>query len=160
MIKITEKGIPEIQAWMRTLPNGIKIAFMRAFTEYMIGDEHHGLRHEPGYKYVTPFQSYSGDPAKAARQRAWIFSHLDQIGQDNRTHDISNSWASKETSDWTRVQITNQAPGVGWVMGAQQSRQSRAAGWRYYGDVLKTNMAGAFNAGLRAVRALLSRKGK
>ncbi len=157
MVKVSFTGLKEVQAWLATLPHGVRVAFMRAYTEYMIGNEQHGLKHEPGYRYVTPFQSFSDDPAKAARQRGWIFTHLDQIGHDNRTHEISNGWQSAETSDWTRVKIANDAPGVGWVMGSKQTRQSRAAGWRRYMDVVASNMSGAFSAGLRAVQAILAR---
>lgn len=156
MIKWTIKGVPEVKALIQSLPSGVKVVFMRAFTKYLIGDSRHGLSHEPGYHYVSPFQSYSDDPAKAARQRAWQFANLDKIGHDNRTHDIANGWVQNETSDWARVKIENDAEGVGRVMGDQQTRHSKAAGWKYYFDVIMENLDGAIDAGLREVNKLIS----
>lgn len=142
--------------YIKSLPRGVKITAMRAFVTYIIGNKQHGLKHEPPYKYVKPFRSWSSNDEKAARQRRWIFAHLDLIGQDNRTHAISNGWTMKEKdSSWTHVSAGNQAPGVGWVMGDTQSRHSAAAGWRDYMKIIASNMAGAFRAANAAVNDYL-----
>jgi len=160
-VKITSRGIPEAIEYIKSVPRGAKITAMRAIITYIIGNEQHGLKHEPAYRYVSPFQSYSMDPVKAARQRGWIFTHLDQIGQDNRTHEIANGWQMTESnSDWSRVNVTNDADGLQWVMGDGQSRHSAAAGWRKWRDIIETNLAGAIQAGQRAVDAWLSSKGR
>lgn len=161
MIKFSLRGIKEVKEFFASLPRGVKIVAMRAFSEYIIGDERHGLKHEPEYKHVSPFQSYSDDPKKAARQRGWIFTHLDLIGKDNRTHKIRDSWTMTEKdSNWTSVKIENTAPGVGWVMGEEQSRHSAAVGWRKYTDIVVSNIDGALRSAISAVDAWLKSKNK
>jgi hypothetical protein len=157
-IKFTVKGLEEIKAYIAALPRGVKVAGMRAFTTYILGDESHGLRHMPAYKYVS--RAAAGYKPMTPRQRAWFWANggPDMIG-NNRTGATSEGWQMSETSDWSRVNITNNADGVGWTMGEQQARQPAMVGWRKYLVVIASNLAGGMRAANAAVAALLAKKG-
>lgn len=160
MFKTTLSGVKELSAYIKSLPRGVKIAAMRAIAKYIIGDDRHGLKHYPNYKYVTPFRSYSSNPVLAAKQRGWIFTHLDQIGQNNRTNETKDAWVANETSsDWSRVNVQNDSEGVIWTQAATRTRQNEAVGWRLADDVIDSNLKGAIQAGQSAVNELLAQKG-
>lgn len=164
MIKITTRGLDEFIAYVRKLPRGVKIAAMRAGTEYLIGNEQHGLRHEPPYNYVSRTRAY-GQPFSSEKQQRWFFWALSEglinPGQDNRTHDIANSWVIKETdSSWTRVRIENDAEGAQWVIGTKQAAQPAMVGWRVWTQTVADNMAGMIRAAQAAVSAWLKTKGR
>lgn len=161
MIKISQKGLEEVRAFIKDLPRGVKIAAMRAATEYLIGDASHGLKHEPAYKWVTRQAAY-GVSFFTDRQRAWFFANLDNlnVGQDNRTHEIQNAWTAKEAnSDWNTVKIENSANGVDWVMGKGQARLPAKVGWRKWADVVASNLDGAIQRAQQAVNAWIKSKG-
>lgn len=160
-IKFRAVGIEEIVEFVKSVPRGAKITAMRAFVTYVIGDSNYGLKHEPAYKYVTRKSAY-GQTFQSEKQRRWFWANggPDMIG-NNRTGAISNGWAFTETnSDWSRVNVTNNAPGVGWVMGDSQAAQPAKVGWRKYMDVIQSNMAGGLQAAQRAVNDWLASKGR
>jgi hypothetical protein len=43
------RGIDEVEAMLETIPHGCKKLAVQAFTDYLIGDERHGLKHYPPY---------------------------------------------------------------------------------------------------------------
>jgi hypothetical protein len=156
-IKFAVKGLEGVTAYIKGLPRPLKIAAMRAFTTYILGDAGHGLKHEPSYKYVS--RAAAGYKPMTDKQRRWFWANggPDMIG-NNRTGAISEGWQMKDSSDWSRVSITNSADGVGYVMGTGQARQPQAVGWRKYLDVINSNLTGGMQAANRAVAALLAKK--
>jgi len=60
MLKITSRGIPELQAWLLSLANGVKDEATRSVAEYLVGDTTHGLKHYPPYKYISMQRAYGG----------------------------------------------------------------------------------------------------
>lgn len=152
-------GLEEWKAFIKEIPQGVRVTFMRAFTTYIIGDKNHGLKHEPAYKYVSRKSAY-GQTFVSEKQRRWFWANggPDMIG-NNRTHEISNAWEMKvRDSSWTHVSVENGADGVGWVMGLGQARQPAKVGWRDILKVIQDNMTGAMNAAQDAVNDWL--KGK
>jgi hypothetical protein len=155
-IKFNVRGVKEVQAMLSKLPRGVKIAAMRAFNEYIIGDENHGLKHEPARVMHGPGNPYIWQSEK---QRKAFFA-TDGFGggiPTERTHEGVNSWTMTEVdSNWTMVKIEG---GNAFVQGDWQQKGHAADGWRKYGDILKTNMAGAMQKARDAVKAYLqSRK--
>lgn len=160
-MKVRMSGVEEIQAFIKRLvPRGMKKAAMFAVAEYIIGNDSHGLRHEPGYKYVTRKSAY-GFTWFTERQRRWFWANggPDMIG-NNRTGAIKDGWDFTDQGGWDRVQLMNNAPGVQWVMGDKQARQPAKVGWRKAADVVQSNLAGALRHARAAVNALIARKGK
>lgn len=148
-------GLEEVKALIKSLPRGVKHAFMLAFSEYIVGDESHGLKHEPTQKTHDENNPYQWTSEK---QRKAFFA-TDGFGRGIptvRTHETSGGWTvATEDSDWTRVRIENEAEGAHWVYGDGQQRGHAADGWRYYWDIVATNTTGAFSKGLAAVNNFL-----
>jgi len=157
MIKFSIHGIKEVKEYIAGLPRGVKIAAMRAFATYIIGDERHGLKHEPAQVTHGP-----GNPFKwtSDKQRRGFFAS-DGFGQGiptTRTHEGVNSWTMTEKdSSWTSVKIEG---GNVFVQGDWQQRGHKADGWRKYTDVVTTNIAGALRAAITAVSDWLKSKNK
>jgi hypothetical protein len=159
-IRFKAKGIAEVTAFIKSIPRPLKIVAMRALVTYILGDSGRGLRHEPAYKYVTRKSAY-GQTFQSEKQRRWFWANggPDMIG-NNRTGATSEGWQMSESSDWSRVDITNSAPGVGWTMGTGQAAQPAKVGWRKYTDVVKSNLAGGMRAANAAVNAWLKSRGR
>lgn len=156
-IKFSVRGLKELQDYLHSLPRGVRIAAMRAFSEYVVGDESHGLKHEPSQKTHGPDNPYQWQSEK---QRKAFFA-TDGFGQGIptvRTHEGVNSWTVIEKdSNWTQVKIEG---GNKFVQGEWQQRGHAADGWRKYTDIIKTNMTGALRAANVAVQAWLRKKGR
>lgn len=147
-IKFTTRNLEAVQKFIKDIPRGAKIAVMEAFSEYIVGDENHGLKYEPPqvtHDASNPYQWTSEKQRKA-------FFATDGFGRGIptvRTHDGVNSWTvTKKDSNWTQVKIEG---GNKFVQGEQQQRGHAADGWRKYADIVTDNMAGA----MRHARARL-----
>jgi len=156
-IRFSIRGLKEVKEFMASLPRGVKIVAMRAFSTYIIGDERHGLKHEPAQVTHGP-----GNPFKwtSDRQRRAFFA-TDGFGggiPTTRTHEGVNSWTMTEKdSNWSSVKIEG---GNQFVQGDWQQRGHKADGWKTYVEVLASNMAGALRSAISAVDAWLKSKNK
>ena len=164
MINITRKGFKEFEGFIKSLPKGVKVVAMRAIGTYLVGDGRHGLKHYPAYKFITRRKAY-GKSFESLKQQRWFFAAKAEgkilPGYPRRTGEIQRGWEFKERdSSWTHINITNEAEGVGWVMGASQANQPRLAGWRDYMTVIASNMRGAIRAGQTAVNQWIKTKRK
>jgi hypothetical protein len=164
MINITRKGFKEFEGFIKSLPRGVKVVAMRAIGTYLIGDGKHGLKHYPPYKFITRRKAY-GKSFESLKQQRWFFAAKAEgkilPGYPRRTGKIQRGWEFNESgSDWRRVNITNEAEGVGWVMGDNQARLNALADWRKAVIVITSNMRGAIRAGQQAVNRWLKQKGR
>lgn len=154
-IKVVVRNLDIVNKFLKELPRGTLRTGLRAIAEYLLGDESHGLRHYEPYKYVKPFRSYSLDPAKAAKQRRWIFAHLDIIGQNNRrgmNGGTISAWQMKETNNGYGFTLSNNSKGAGWIWGDNtQTRHQKAVGHRKLSDKIASNMKGAIRHALAMV---------
>ncbi len=150
------RGLKEIKELITALPRGVKHAFMQAFSEYIVGNEQHGLKHEPTQKTHDENNPYQWTSEK---QRKAFFA-TDGFGRGIptvRTHEGVNSWTVKlQDSDWTRVRIEG---GNKFVQGDDQQRGHAVDGWRKYTDIVATNIKGAMDKGLAAVNRILQAAG-
>ncbi len=158
MIKITASGLKEVHEFIHTLPRGIKITAMRIASEYLIGNDWHGLKHYPErieHGEGNPYQWQSDKQRKA-------FFASDGFGgsiPSQRTNELKNSWIVTESdSNWSRVKIENTSEHAVWIMGEYQQRGHIADGWRYWYDVIISNLAGAIQRAQRAVDAWIKFK--
>ena len=154
-VKLVIRGVEEFQKYIKSLPRGVVKVGLAGLADWMIGKADRALRHYEPYKYVSPFRSYSPDPRKAAKQRAWIFAHLDQIGHNNRTNATANAWSWKETNASYGITLENPSEGAKWIWSKKQTRQSAAVGHRTAGEKVSTNILGAIRHARSKVRELL-----
>lgn len=57
------RGIPEVQKMLKEMPRGVTRIAVGAVTDYLIGDDRHGLKHYPppkGQKYVRTYTLKKG----------------------------------------------------------------------------------------------------
>lgn len=112
-INFKMRNLEQVQKKLKNLPNGAKKIVLPAISEYLIGDDRHGLRHYPPVttqKYVRTNTLKEG----------W------QIVGDVYRQRIINlvSYAKHVPNVW--------GPG-GWIN----------YNWRQWADVIQSNMAGA-----------------
>jgi len=155
---INIRNVEKIQAYLKTVPRGTIRAAMEAIAEYIAGDESHGLKHYPGYKYVTRKSAY-GMTFFTAKQRRWFWANggPDMIG-DNRTGRTADAWQVNPTNDGYRMSITNNTPGAYFTMhDFGQARQPARVGWRKVSEVVQSNLAGALRHANAMVKQFLQK---
>jgi hypothetical protein len=161
-------GIPQVQAFLREFPKEIRPVAIDALAIYLLGDESHGLKHEPSYKYVNRYAGFPGlsfvtstgkiVPGYASQAQfnyvhAMVSLGQMQPGQDNRTHDLVNAWEAIETGNGKT--LTNTDPAAPWVIGTYQTRMHDLIGWRMAWDNINDNLNGGMRAAVTAVNAKL-----
>lgn len=141
-MKVDPRQLERIQQMLKDLPKGAISVVVPAVNEYIIGDESHGLKHEPSYNFVDRTSAY-GFPFFTDKQRKWFFANLDNlnVGQDNRSGRFSAGW--KVRGDLYRQTTYNDVPYGHWLMGEDQARQPALVGWRKISMVIASNMKGA-----------------
>ena len=53
MFKMQMRGLDSIKKLLEETPRGTKGAAVEAAAKYLIGDNRHGLKHYPAYKWIT-----------------------------------------------------------------------------------------------------------
>ena len=163
-IRYTVQNADKVSAWIKSLPRGIKAAAMRAISDYVVGNEQHGLRHDVAYKYVSRKQAYgkvSDAPAGyfSMKQFRYVMAKIKsgemKIGRKNDPTKYSQSWRTEQkNSQWDRTVVKGQLP-----FGRFPSRQNLLVGWRDFRKVVESNMKGAMESAQKAVDEFL-KKGK
>lgn len=161
MIKFQVRGLEEVNAFLKSLPRGTMRAAIKAFSEYMLGNEQHGLRHYVPEKRVTRTQAY-GRPFQTDKQRRWFFANLKSGALKipyQRTGKLRDNWKI-QGSEYQKT-IKNKLPYAPYVMGiAGQSRMSRKIGWKSWLEVVQSNMKGAMRSATMAVARWIKTKGR
>jgi len=161
MISFKVRGLEEVERFLKALPRGTMRAAIKAFSEYILGNEQHGLRHYVPEKRVTRTQAY-GRPFQTDKQRRWFFANL-KSGElkipYQRTGKLRDNWVLQGNE--YQKNIKNKLPYAPYVMGiAGQSRMSRKIGWKSWIEVVQNNMKGAMRAANQAVARWIKTKGK
>lgn len=161
MIKIGQpiRNLAQVQYFLKRLPRGTIRVALKAFAEYLIGDSGHGLRHEPGYRYVSRAKAY-GDTFVSDKQRKWFWANggPDMIG-NNRTGQTSAGYGYQETRGGYGINITNSTPGAYYTQSdAGQAAQPALVGWRKVTANIKGNIHGALRSATAAVNQYLRSK--
>lgn len=160
MITMKLRGMEEIDAFLKALPHGSMKAAIAAMAEYMLGNDAHGLRHYPPYKYVSRKSAY-GVSFFTDRQRRWFFANLKDGLQIpyNRTNTLKQGWQA--SVDPYRKTLFNTVSYAKYVMGNEtQARQPGKVGWRKMAKVIEDNIVGGMRAATLAVDRWIKAKGK
>lgn len=158
MLRITSKGIPELQAWLENIKFSHRRIALEGVAEYLVGDEKHGLKHDPYYKYVNryagfPELGYTTSTGKwvpgwaSLKQHQYVMAKIrsGEIKPGARVNEptkLSEAWTYKAGGANTYV-ITNPQAYAGYVVGDQQTRMHSLIGWRKWRDTISANVAGA-----------------
>jgi hypothetical protein len=171
MLKITSRGIPELQAWLNSLSKEVVDTATKAVANYIVGDNTHGLMHEPYYKYVNRYAGfpnlfYTTSTGKivpgfaSEKQHRYVMAAIARgeikPGVENRSHDLTNSF--RYAGQGARYSITNEVPYAKYVIGGQQTRMHELIGWRKMSDVAKSNLAGAFKYAKQKLLELFAKR--
>jgi hypothetical protein len=115
MIRMNVRGMEALQQKLKEIPHGTKRIAVQAFTDYIIGDDAHGLKHYPPVttqKYV-------------------------------RTFTLKKGWV-RTTGDEYKPVIHNYTPYAEYVVGDEkQAKLLKDYGWRKVKDIIASNMDGA-----------------
>jgi hypothetical protein len=113
-VRFVVRNVEELQAWLKTVPLGTLRAGLRAFTEYVIGNETHGLKHPDPYKYVSRESAY-GYTFKSDKQRRYVMAKIRSgeitPGQENRTGRSEEAWQYVARTEYNYT-ITNPEKGA------------------------------------------------
>lgn len=158
MLRVRVRNLEPVQAYIASVPRGVKGEAVQQIADYLIGDERHGLKHYPAYRYVSRRQAY-GRVFFSERQRRWFFAALNS-GELHipyrRTFALRQAW-EKGDDRWRPV-IRNPLPYAPHVMDDErQSRMSRKMGWRTVGKVIEDNLKGALRMAGYAVQRWLKK---
>jgi len=157
MISFKIRGIEEINSFFKSLPRGTMKAAIAAFTEYLLGDERHGLRHAPPRRTHGPMNPYRWQTEK--QRKAYFASNGFGGGiPSRRTGAINAGWqASKEPY---RKTVFNRLNYAKYVMGDRQQTGHLVDGWRKVAKVITDNMRGGMQKARAAVADWIKTRGK
>ncbi len=161
-VKFKVRGVEAVQSFLKSVPRGALKVALEAFTEYIVGNDAHGLKHNEPYKYVTRKSAY-GFSFFTDKQRRWFFWALStgQIdpGSGKRTGETSKAWKAVPLASGYQFKITNNTAGGFYTRDdAGQARQPAKVGWRKVSQVLADNYLGGIRAAVAAVKRYLASK--
>ena len=162
-IKFRIRNVEAVQSFLRAIPRGAVKVALEAFTDYIIGNESHGLRHAEPYKFVTRKSAY-GFSFFTDKQRRWFFWALKtgkiDPGSGKRTGESTAAWKAVPRNDGYRFTVQNNTAGGYWTRhDRKQARQLGKVGWRKIMTVLADNYKGGIRHAVAAVKAYLDKKG-
>ncbi len=151
-----------VQSFLASVPRGVLKVALEAFTEYIIGNDAHGLKHNDPYKFVTRKSAY-GFSFFTDKQRRWFFWALNtgQIdpGSGKRTGASSEGWKMQPLNNGYNYRIINNTAGGYYTRDDYgQARQPAKVGWRKVSQVLADNYLGGIRHAVAAVKAYLAQK--
>jgi hypothetical protein len=154
-IVVSADGLKELEAKLKRLPDAVADDGVTAANAYLLNV----VKTYPPQNYVTRKAAY-GVTFFTARQRRWFFAAL-RNGEISvpykRTQGIRNNWRVEGTGRLSF--LANDAPGVGWVMGENQSRHEAKVGWKKVTDIIKERTAAIVKAFDGAVKRAIRRVG-
>lgn len=158
------RGQNAVNSFLASVPRGALRVVLQAFTDYVIGNDAHGLRHNEPYKYVTRASAY-GVSFFTPKQRRWFFWALREgkidPGSGVRTGTTSKAWKAVPMNGGYQMKITNDTPGGYYTRDDKgQARQPAKVGWRKTMQVVADNYLGGIRAGVQAFNKWLKGQGK
>jgi hypothetical protein len=151
------RGVEALEAFLKVLPRGTMKVAIAAMSEYMLGDDTHGLRHYP------PRRTHGkGNPYRwqSEKQRRAFFATKGFGGgiPSRRSGELSRGWQA--SVDPYRKTLFNRVPYAKYTMGDRQQKGHTTDGWRKLGKVIADNMKGGMLRARQAVKRWLDSKGK
>lgn len=158
------RGIEAVQSFLASVPRGAVRVALEAFTEYVIGNEQRGLKHNEPYKYVSRKAAY-GVTFFTLKQKRWFFWALREgkidPGSGVRSGETARAWKAVPSANGYQMKITNDTAGGYYTRDDKgQARQPAKVGWRKVTKVLMDNYLGGLRAAVTAVNKYFKEKGK
>ena len=103
-ITFKTRGFSEVQAMLKDLPYGAKKVVLPAVSEYLLGDDRHGLKHYPppkGQKYVRTYKLKDGWDIQSDIYRQRIVNNIYYAPF------VPNRWAHYGWRQWAQVIADN-----------------------------------------------------
>lgn len=163
MIKVSVRGIDQLKKFFSELTPAARKAAVKGASEYLVGNDSHGLRHYVSYKHVTRKSAY-GRTFESDKQRRYVMAKIRSgeitPGRANRTNTLKRGWAYKLQGGGFGARVYNPVPYAHFVMGDEgQARQPAKVGWRKVMEVVSTNLNGMMKAANEAVNRWLKGRG-
>jgi hypothetical protein len=164
------RNIDKVQAFLREVPRGTVKPALNAIAVYLIGDERHGLRHSPPYKYVSRARAYGQVSDAPPGYFSWkqfryvmakIASGEITPGVPQRTGETGAAYGYHETNNGYGVTIDNPKTSAYYTQhDTGQARQPALVGWRKVSKNIQDNIKGALHNGMLAINRWLKEKAK
>lgn len=161
---VSVRGIEELRRLLAKYSSEVAMIAKEAVAKYLVGNESHGLKHEPQYKHITREKGFpdAGYIAKdghlvkgwhSPEQHRYVMAKIREgaitPGTENRSHNLSNGWKAEPMQKYWK--ISNDVPYGKYVQGDWQTHMHSLIGWRKYMKVINDNMKGAIRAAQAAV---------
>lgn len=171
-ISFRPRNIEKVQKYLESLPLGVLKIGLIAITEYLIGDNSHGLKHPDPYKYASRAKAYgftgakfeNGNPVPDGYFSAEQFRYVAAITKGftmrgpNRTGVSTDGWQYVEVTPY-RIVINNPEPGSYWTQDDKgQAQQPANVGWRKVSVNISANIKGAMRHATAKVNDYLKSK--
>jgi len=165
-ISFKVRGVKAVQSFLASVPRGALRVVLQAFTDYVIGNDAHGLRHNEPYKYVS--RKAAGYKTSPAQIRFFFATGIWKsvngkvvLNPYTRTNETSKAWKSVPSSNAYQMKIVNEKESAYYTRDDKgQARQPAKVGWRKVTQVLADNYLGGIRAGVQAFNKWLKEKGK
>lgn len=148
------RGLDKVQQFFKELPRGSMRTAIKAFGDYILGDDSHGLRHIEPYKFVSRKAAY-GQTFFSDKQRRFFFANIDNLKPGSGTrHDTTRGWRSVISAGGYKYVARSDSASTRWTMSDKyQARQPAKAGHRKVSQIVQSNLSGALRAAVTAVNA-------
>ena len=159
MIKISVRGIPELRKFLAELPREAKRISEYAATEYLIGNEQHGLAHYPPYKHVSFQEAYGGFVSD--KQRRYVMARIREgsitPGESASNGYYGDAWKVEDKGVYHAA--VNDVGYAKYLVGdSDQSKMMGMKGWRKLAQIASDNMRGMVRAAQLALNRYIKEK--
>lgn len=172
------RGVKAVQDFLASVPRGGLRVVLQAFSDYIIGNDSHGLKHVEPYKYASRKSAYgytgakfdNGNPVPAGYfSKEQFFYVMGKISRGeikpgqarSNRGESAKAWKSVPKDNGYKMNIVNEKPGQYWARDDKgQPRQIQGTNWRKVMQVLADNYLGAIRAGVQAYNKWQREKGK
>lgn len=168
-IRYVVRGVEKVQTFLRSVPRGTIRTAIIGITEYLIGNEQHGLKHEAPYKTVSRAQAYGKVSDAPAGYFSWAqfryvmarMSEGSMTPGNNRTHETSEGYGYTETNGGYGASITNSTEGAYYTQSdTGQAAQPALVGWRKVSKNIADNIQGAMRHATALINEWIRRNRK
>lgn len=170
------RGVKAVQSFLASVPRGALRVVLQAFTDYVIGNDAHGLKHVEPYKYASRKSAYGYTGAKFDNgkpvppgyfSKEQFFYVMGAISRGEITPgsprsnrgESAKAWKSVPSNSGYKMNIVNDKSGQYWARDDKgQPRQIQKTNWRKVTQVLADNYLGGIRAGVQAFNKWLTQK--
>ncbi len=152
------RGDEQVKAYIKTIPHGVTRVGIYAIAEYILGDQTHGLKHYPPYRYITRKKAY-GKTFSSDKQRRFVMAAIREgridPGVPHRTGNTQRAWRLIKSNPY-RPKIVAKGAGPYYTADDQgQARLNAMIGWRKMAKNIADNMVGALRHANAEIRKWL-----